>query len=535
MTISPKTYETVGHVLGLSAQKLTADVGEALTDVHKKVIDDPDSITQAGEEYDTKVNKALEEWNEEWKDWADGDLATAYLQGTVDVDELLETELETVLAEELDALKIRRTPDQPISDQTPLAGKLDGILPPKDIPAHLRQAFTELPNHLTHYNVFRRAAHHSMEGASLQVMRATKDLYRDVAVQAGSKMFRESDVYTRRALSQSMLDDFAKRGIQCVTYKDGKRVSIEAYSEMVGRTMAGNAAVQAAINRYEEYGFELVRVSSHFRACELCVDWEGQVLLISGPSKSKEVAMTPPIAEAPPKVPFHLRDFDISPKHAEKTKPELQEYLKVVHGIDADIDDMDLNSARATVDELDALGDRYPEVMEKHLNKIRTIELRDAYGGRGAFGSYNAQEQRITYNSLYFRDGHDAAMDLRAHVRDGFLAGPPDAQNPADYVRLTTRHEFGHAVAARYADVHPDPLADTRTLGKDAWMETRYLGGGAQKEGMSAYSLTNHSELAAEGFSMYESGNYTPISEAVGYLYEEMESGYAKLLEPKEE
>ncbi len=270
--INPKTYETVGQPLGLAAQDLTSHIGGALTDVHRQVIRDPNLINSARRTYNVAVNKALTEWNNQWKDWADGDLATAYLRGVRHTDF------------ELNQMGISRAADGAISDQTPLAGKGYTLLPPKDVPAHLRGVFSAVPNHLTFYNVFRRAAYHNLEGSTLQVMRASQDLFRDVAVQAGSQMFREADVFTRRALSQSMLNDFAQRGIQSVVYRNGRRVSIEAYSEMVGRTMSGHAAVQASLNRYEEYGYDLVRVSAHFRACELCVPWEGAVLSQSGKS-----------------------------------------------------------------------------------------------------------------------------------------------------------------------------------------------------------------------------------------------------------
>ncbi len=51
---------------------------------------------------------------------------------------------------------------------------------------------------------------------------------------------------------------------------------------MLGRTMSGHAAVQGSLNRYAEHGYDLVRVSAHFRACPLCVPWEGRVLSQSG-------------------------------------------------------------------------------------------------------------------------------------------------------------------------------------------------------------------------------------------------------------
>ena len=85
-------------------------------------------------------------------------------------------------------------------------------------------------------------------------------------MQAMEKNFKETDIFTRRKLSQDMLDDFAQKGLQSITYSNGRKVSIEAYSEMLGRTMSGHAAVQASLNRYAEHGYDLVRVSAHFRA-----------------------------------------------------------------------------------------------------------------------------------------------------------------------------------------------------------------------------------------------------------------------------
>lgn len=269
--INPKTYETLGMPLGLVGQILTEQILRALTGVHRQIILDPNSINQARRVYDAEVNKALKEWNKQWKAWADRDLATAYLRGTHHTDEFLKR------------MKIKRKPDGTISEIMPMAQHFR-LVPPRNIPSQLKGMFRVAPNHLTFFNVFRRAAYHSLEGTTLQVMRSAQDLFRDTAVHAGSQLFRESDVFTRRQLSQTMLDEFAKQGIQSITYKNGRRMSIEAYSEMVGRTMSGHAAVQASLNRFEEYGYDLVRVSAHFRACPLCTPWEGRVLSQSGKS-----------------------------------------------------------------------------------------------------------------------------------------------------------------------------------------------------------------------------------------------------------
>jgi hypothetical protein len=183
---------------------------------------------------------------------------------------------------EMKAVKPKSSPTAEISLSMPLAKKFP-LLVMKDVGDIT--AFKDYAKHITFYNTFKSAAYSSLERTSVQIIRAAQDLHRDVAVMAGEKLYKEADVYTRRRLSQSMLDDYAKRGLQSITYTDGRRVSLDVYAETVGRTMTAHTSLQASLNRYEEYGDDLVRVSSHFRACDLCVPWEGRVLSQSGSGK----------------------------------------------------------------------------------------------------------------------------------------------------------------------------------------------------------------------------------------------------------
>ena len=272
MSINPKTYEGVAMGLADAGAQVTDDVAGALTELHKALIKDPNNLSQAASLYKKRVAHASREWEKNWQTWADEDLVNSYLQGF----QHTELELERLRRAGMDV----PPPTQPIPEDSPLAGKTPAGK--KDIPPGVRKAFQGIPNHLTAYNVFRRAAYHYLEGTALQIVRASNDLYRDIAVQAMEKNFKETDIFTRRKLSQDMLDDFAQKGLQAITYSNGRKVSIEAYSEMLGRTMSGHAAVQASLNRYAEHGYDLVRVSAHFRACPLCVPWEGQVLSQSG-------------------------------------------------------------------------------------------------------------------------------------------------------------------------------------------------------------------------------------------------------------
>ncbi len=274
MSINPQTYAGVAYGLAEAGARVTYGVAEALTELHQKVIEDPDNLSRAADIYAKHIAEACAKWEKDWRKWADEGLLEAYIQGVKHTDAELAN---------LRKAGIRvHPPTEPIPEGAVMVKKLPTLTLPLDSPKWMKEAFVEIPNHLTAFNVFRRAAYFALEGTALQIIRKGNDLYRDVAIQAGSQMFREADIFTRRQFSQMMLDDFAQRGIQSITYSNGRKMSIEAYSEMVGRTMSGHAAVQGSLNRYAEHGYDLVRVSAHFRACELCVPWEGKVLSTNG-------------------------------------------------------------------------------------------------------------------------------------------------------------------------------------------------------------------------------------------------------------
>lgn len=269
--INQTTYEHYGQKLASSAEKVTLTVGAALKWVLKRVISNPDIVFRDEQAYMNRVEQAAGQWTVDWQAWAQEELAKAYLQGIWHTNQ------------ELRALDVSvRQPTHDISPTTPLMPQQPRSRP--NIPQKTAAMFRNYPNHLTMYGVFMAAAYDSLEGTHLQIMRQSRDLYRDVTVMAGEASFREGDIFTRRSFSQHMLNDFAQRGLQCIFYRDGRRMSLDAYAEMVGRTLSGRAAMQASFNRYEEFGYDLVRVTQHFITCPLCAPWEGRVLSLSGDS-----------------------------------------------------------------------------------------------------------------------------------------------------------------------------------------------------------------------------------------------------------
>jgi hypothetical protein len=265
--INSKTYESLAGSLALAGEDVVLQVGDSLKKLHMSAIKNPDNVIAAGKAFDSRVNMTLSAWNKKWQAWAGDDLAEAYLRGAAHADG------------EIELLNLPKG-EGTITEGTMLAGKEATLAIPRGIPNSVKSAFSSagLKHHLTFYNTFRNAAFSTFEKTNFQILRAAHDLHRDVAVMAGEATFKESDIFTRRALSQKMLDDYARRGLTSVVYKNGAHVSVDSYAEMVGRTMSGHAAMQASLNRYAEYGYDLVRITSHFTTCELCAPWEGKIL-----------------------------------------------------------------------------------------------------------------------------------------------------------------------------------------------------------------------------------------------------------------
>ena len=266
--INQTSYDIFGYPLAASSQKVVYLMGDALKKLHKRIIKDSSNIEKWHKLYELEIANIAKQFTSDWEEWADYDLAKAYLSGL--------NQAETQLKE------FGKNTDEinNIQDGSYLIKKPPVIPPIPPIPGQTLMWFDGWENHTTFFGVFRNAAYYGLEGQHMQILRAGQDLYRDAAVLAGETHFKESDVFTRTRYSQTMLDEFARQGVKTITYKNGARYSIDSYCEMVGRTVAGRAAIQASLNRYAESGYNLVIVTSHFRACDLCVPYEGKILSI---------------------------------------------------------------------------------------------------------------------------------------------------------------------------------------------------------------------------------------------------------------
>lgn len=259
------SQEKFGLSLSLSAELIVMALLGNLLKLHKQTIKNPDNIYKYQKYYQDQAQSIAEQFESDWQTWADYDLSYAYLEGLKQADK------------EIKPSKILKDIAL-LTGFSMLRGSYNNV--PPDLPGTIKMMFKKYPGHISLLNTFRAAVYSNFKNQKFQIVRSWNDIFRRVAIMAGEGNYKDADVFTRRRLSQYMLDEFAKKGIQTITYRNGVKYSIDSYCEMVGRTMTGRAAVQANLSRFWQSGYNLVMVSSHFRACDLCTPYEGRVLSI---------------------------------------------------------------------------------------------------------------------------------------------------------------------------------------------------------------------------------------------------------------
>ncbi len=101
---------------------------------------------------------------------------------------------------------------------------------------------------------------------------------------------------TRKGVSNNMYDMLKSRlGKDQVLTINGRNYDPRKYADLVARTRTREAASHGTINTALEFGMDLVRVSTHAGACEICVPFEGNIYSISGSSEEY-----PKLEEYPP-------------------------------------------------------------------------------------------------------------------------------------------------------------------------------------------------------------------------------------------
>jgi hypothetical protein len=118
------------------------------------------------------------------------------------------------------------------------------------------------------------------EDVAQVIGRQVNDIYRELALENIRGTVVGYDTWEQTA--RRFREQLAERGVTGFKDRSGKMWNMSRYTEMVARTTTQQAHIQGTANRLVEHGHDLVKVSHHSGACELCQPWEGKILSITG-------------------------------------------------------------------------------------------------------------------------------------------------------------------------------------------------------------------------------------------------------------
>ena len=114
----------------------------------------------------------------------------------------------------------------------------------------------------------------TVEKAALRMM---DDIYRQT-IQRADMALQTGSVTVPKAIEMAV-EDFARQGINCVEYRDGRRVNIADYVQMALRTSNTRAALLGGAKQRMALGIDIVRVSSYGGCSETCQPWQGGIYI----------------------------------------------------------------------------------------------------------------------------------------------------------------------------------------------------------------------------------------------------------------
>lgn len=116
-----------------------------------------------------------------------------------------------------------------------------------------------------------------MKEAEGAIWRRMDDIYRQTIYK--TEMFMAAGAKSLDQAIDMATKEFLDGGIDCIEYKNGRRVNIASYAEMALRTASQRATFLAEGKKRDEWGIHTVFVSAHANTCLKCEPWQGKVLV----------------------------------------------------------------------------------------------------------------------------------------------------------------------------------------------------------------------------------------------------------------
>lgn len=110
--------------------------------------------------------------------------------------------------------------------------------------------------------------------AETAVLRTMDDVYRQTVNKVQLAM-NTGSMTLQQAIDMAV-QDFLNKGINCIVYRDGRRINIADYVRMALRTTATRANLQGQSAKIKALGYDTVLISSYSMCSETCLPWQGR-------------------------------------------------------------------------------------------------------------------------------------------------------------------------------------------------------------------------------------------------------------------
>lgn len=105
------------------------------------------------------------------------------------------------------------------------------------------------------------------------------DLIRKVTLEATAKKLSQGQ--TIRQMQKQLAEELRKNNIHYVEYANGNKHGIKSYANMAARSTTAEAQNKAKTVQGTEWGYDLVRMTSHYPTCEICAMYQGRVYALT--------------------------------------------------------------------------------------------------------------------------------------------------------------------------------------------------------------------------------------------------------------
>ena len=162
-----------------------------------------------------------------------------------------------------------------------------------------------------------------LNGATDVVGRRIEDAIRTIALEDASMKFATGQ--TIRQFQKELINDLINNNINCMQDKLGRNIPISAYAETVARSIVAETQNTCVKNVMKENNHDLVKMSTHYTACPVCVPYEGRVYSLSGKDKR-----FPSIKNVPG---YSAGYNNIHPRCSHRISPYIEKYNDVAKDI----------------------------------------------------------------------------------------------------------------------------------------------------------------------------------------------------------